>query len=524
MLKEKENDISVGEIDKMTRNLSTEQKALSGIVKETLNEFKNHISNGETSFDEKLILKNLEDNLNVKNPGVDEYLIIGSFSLMLGIGYDEYPKKATSKRSYENIHSYIFENKKVLEKWLDIIEKFKVSDINKLKDILIKGTDEPCKEINGNNLHYNLEKIIEKTIIDIKYSKEVVDLLNESKNPTYKTILKVNNMLYQNAEWVGDDAINRVVKLINSESWSDAINKSKEVFTKSKFALVLYDAILTNKEKIENSSGNDVCTINDFVDAIMNHENYMDDYWKQWEDKWVEKHKTTPNEEIEETKEENKNFEPSEKIAEGEFQSLMIKDPARCLFNVLEDYNKVKLTNDNFLELVEKLINDESGYGSDILKYIKSALNTSETFTKGLFDIDVEVLKTNTNVIIQKIKADYKSKAESVCQEIPEEFKINDKVNSVISELILKSFDEKQYLLTQLFAPGIKTYQHLMQMLNMIEGAQVKGLLGHQEYAKLYNLVNNNWKSILTDGLKLDVLHVELSYYMAVEKLLEKIE
>jgi hypothetical protein len=531
-LKDEKPIMEISELDKMISNLAPEQKALFGMVKETLNNFKKdeilkHHLDTDTDININMCVKDLEDGLNPENPDVKEYLTLGSFCLLLGyeIYTRKYPNEITSISAYNKIKDYILEDRKMFETWLEHVNKFSVDDINHLKDQIIKGNDMICKEIDGNSLHYKLERFLKNSIIDVKFSKEVVDLLDASRNPTYQTILKINNMIYQYAEWIGDKATSNIVDLISSETWTNAIQKAQTIYTHSRFGLVLYDALLSVKEMFLN----EFCPIIHFIDAITQHNLSEQGYFQDWEENW-QKHleKNKPEQTEEQTKSEQvEKFEPTEKFENVDFQTLMMTDPSRCFLNVLEDYNKCKLSDDNFIEFVDNLMNDESGYGNDILKFIKSSVSNeisdSVTFTKGSFNIDIDNIKSKVNDLISDIRADYKNKAETICQEIPESFKINDKINSIIQKLILKSFDEKQYLLSQYLSPQIKTYQHLIQMLNLIEGGQIQGLEGHQHYNNLYNLVNENWKDILTDGVQLDVLHVKLSFYMAVNQLLNKI-
>ena len=95
----------------------------------------------------------------------------------------------------------------------------------------------------------------------------------------------------------------------------------------------------------------------------------------------------------------------------------------------------------------------------------------------------------------------------------------------MIGCLILESNDQKSYLISQYMQPSIVTYQHLTQMMNLIEESDMTANdEGLRNYSKLYKFVKETPEiaNKLVSINRAEPLFNKLSMFIAIKDLFNK--
>ena len=84
------------------------------------------------------------------------------------------------------------------------------------------------------------------------------------------------------------------------------------------------------------------------------------------------------------------------------------------------------------------------------------------------------MIETKTN----SLQEEYKNLIELICTPIPENVKerLSKYILDTIETCILETEDTKQYLISQYIEPGVDTYNHLQEIVSLIETCSIVGV------------------------------------------------
>ena len=91
------------------------------------------------------------------------------------------------------------------------------------------------------------------------------------------------------------------------------------------------------------------------------------------------------------------------------------------------------------------------------------------------------------------LKIEYKEVVEFTCKEIPKSIKskIIDYINKTIESVVLENDEQKQFLVSQLMENSISTYNHIQQIVTLIETCNINGS-DALNYVTLYKFLHEN--------------------------------
>lgn len=452
----------------------------------------------------------------------DEFELIGIFAFLTGIDYTS--QHYIQEKVLKNVQKRFEEveiNKEELEVFRNIIanlaskdyyKEFFTNTIEKMKTSITNEIEVAEEDkLNFKNLKAQINKFIDCVVIPISLSISVVEIKKE--NLTYERMLKINSLLNEQSTIFGKN-IQKIIDLYSNPLFSNLLKKSSEVFNDAKFAL-LYEESITSVIETMNRIG-----------LVIADEFTEEDYKRFEEDYKAELKKIQEKEEQEEQVEQNE--EDVEKFehqfTEKEVKELMENNPDEFIFTALQDTIKKYIhTKEEMCEAIEELIK-HNDYVQHIYTYIgKNMKNENRVVGKtGLPEtIVVEELTTALNDIIVKYGEEYKKLAEINCAEIPEEQqnRIVTYVNDCIKSCLLKTNDQKQYLVSQIIENGITTWNHLQQILSIIETCKIKGE-DAVNYVTLYNYTQDksNIVDVFENATKLTQIEVKMSVFRSMRE------
>jgi len=347
----------------------------------------------------------------------------------------------------------------------------------------------------------NIKHLVNNSILPVNLVETTFGLVTK-KDLTYDDILKINNIINLNLKFVGKKSIKSMGQLYGNQVFIDLINESVKAFDAQKFGVVYFDAILSIIESRQFRQLNNVLLhFDELVFTTIEDEEKTDILPE------VKSELTELNE-----------------MSQTDIQKLAEENPVQHVFNVFDDILNRKIKNHtDTIEAIQLLYNDID-YGKNVFHYIKARLKDVETLE--IVSDDNKALVEELQTYVEILKHDVKQTTEQICAEIPVNNinRVKSMVVDVINSLILDDTDKKQYLISQVFDCNITTYQHLMQLLTLIENCDIIG----ENMATYYLL-----KKYLTDttevkdkfelGRTVEEQHNKVLFFMGFLKFFEKL-
>lgn len=459
-----------------------------------------------------------------------EFEILGSYCYLIGIDFAS--MLFYNKNMQEKLSARLKDFTEDLDidfmwKLLSVCKDIKNVNIVNAKDSMIGKIDREIKLSNfelKQHIMMPYKKLFENVIIDIKYAVDCTELSNKDKI-TYNELLKINNSINETFKYVGYKSMNAFRDLFKSPVFVENLKKAGKVFDDVKFGTIYYDSILTINEKL--SQYNDLKEVTDFICGKFNDEDY-----KRYEEEYKSR-----NKDQEQPTKDNKEKKSRLLISDEDSKKLMQDNPLQFLMYFAEDcyYNNIGINNkeyergkdfDNnqFFESMEIISKDNDDFLKDFYSWIKGSKNYIKENTlvyEPFVSISVVGLLNTTKEIIEKISAEYKKQAEEICKDIPQKDlnRIKTMFDNIMAGLILDTQQQKQYIMSNFFENQIKTYQNLVQLLQLVESCDIKG-----SHAKYYKELSDYVKELPFDfdiTKDIDNSYKKLSLYKALKEFLE---
>lgn len=459
-----------------------------------------------------------------------EFEILGSYCYLIGIDFAS--MLFFNKNMQEKLSARLKDFTEDLDsdfmwKLLVVCKTIKNENIVNAKDAMIGKIDRELKLSSFDVKQHIImpyKRLFENVIIDIKYAVDCTELSNKDKI-TYNELLKINNSINETFKYTGYKSMNSFRDLFKSPVFVENLKKAGKVFDDVKFGTIYYDSILTINEKL---SQYDVLEeVFEFICGLFSDEDY-----KRYENEYK-----SQNKEKEQPTKDEKEKKSGLLISDEDSKKLMQDNPLQflmyftedCYFNNIgmnnKEYERGKDFNNNqFFESMEIISKDNDDFLKDFYSWIKGSRNyiKENTLVCEPFEcISVDGLLNQTKEIIEKISAEYKKQAEEICKDIPQKDlnAIKTMFDNVMSGLILDTQQQKQYIMSNFFENQIKTYQNLVQLLQLVESCNIKG-----SHARHYKELSDYVKGLLFDfdiTKDIDDSYQKLSLYKALKEFFE---
>lgn len=473
-------------------------------VKEVINKKRN-----DNTFEKELdnVLKTVKEN----NPlSVEQFELLGILCFLLGVDYTgmAFPQKKilenVSKR-YEEVE-ITTEN---LEVFKNILNELKDKDLHNIIDSAISySKDKIQKEIEVSNdnkvalklIKSKLNKFLETSIIPIQFSKGAVEL--KRNNLTWENLLKFNSLLNEQAIYTGQ-SVKKFIEVYSDNLFNSLLKQAGDIFNQTKFAIIYEESIVAAVETLARFA------------PVFNADLFTDEQYDEMRIKYAE--------EIEAKQKEAENnvdeYKPLQYTGE-QVKQLMSEAPDEfVVLNLMESGRKNVLNNvDDLIDCINETAKN-TDFVQHIYQYLHANLNSNNR-VKGVtaLTLDINSVIETLNNHIKKLGEEYKTLAEINCSEIPEEQyeRIINMVNDTIKACYLETQDQKQYLISQLVENGIKTWNHLQQILSVVETCNIIGS-ECDTYANLVNYITekSNITEVFDNAQKLNEIQLSMSLFTA---------
>ncbi len=454
-----------------------------------------------------------------------EYELLGMFSFLMGVDYTSqaYPIKQTIENVQKRFESLgitdemvnlYFEimtlindeyNKTLKDGESTVFDKLFENAIDSLKNKYISKIEVKNNEkIDLKLIKSNLNKFLDVIQIPIGYAKAIVDF--KKNDLTYESLLKANDILNNQGIYTGI-YVKKFTELYGNNFFMELLNKASKYFNDTKFSLIYEESIISVLESINRFK---LC-INPDEYTDTEYEDFKTKYQKEQE----EKYQAIKN------SNENKEEYVSPKMSGEQIQKLMNEAPDEfIILNLLDNVKKNKFDSvDEIVSAIDGLCN-QSDFVEHIFTYIKQNQNNKyrSVGATGIENIETKDIVAALDNVIKVEATQYKELAEKNCAEIPAEQlnHIVTLINDVIKGCVLKTNDQKQYLISQLIENGITTWNQLQQIMTVIETCDIFGEYS-SAYDNLYNYIQNktNITEIFESAKKLNDIQIKLTVYHA---------
>ena len=328
-----------------------------------------------------------------------------------------------------------------------------------------------------------------------------VNEILSSTTMTYQDIIKINSLVNRQCKLNGKKAVKSMINLYSDKLWRELLDKASKYFDNQKFVVVYFDGILSVKESETKFDNKLIDVLNDYV--------FADSYFEQLKTEFeLLQSENKPEEKIEEVDTERTYV----RLPNDEIELLQKEKPLQFVLNVMGDLlgNYPKTTED-IISGINKIF-EQTDYYQNVYHYLKANNGKSDSIADN-YNI-VEILEKLTGIIEESGK-EYKYFMEKTCSDIPEEIlsKISSYVNSCIEDLVLVTDEQKQYLISQAIENNITTYQHLQQILTLIESCDINGsqLISYVVLNK-YLEANTNILEVFEMSDKTEPMQLKLSF------------
>lgn len=423
----------------------------------------------------------------------DEFELLGMFSFLLGVDYtgQAYPQKnivANAQKRFEETE--ITEDE--FQMYLDTIQN--IQRLSKDNQDYISNLLKPaCENIKNqltenlsnfikasdklmfNQLRAKLNSLLNDSIIPISFAVGLCEIKNSDLTP--ERLLKANSLLNEQATFSGKTGL-KLTGIYGNQLFNELMKKSSDIFNSNKFAIIYEESIIT---AIETSTR---------FEIFINPEKYTLDEYNQFKTDYLEK--------FQKDKKESEEKEYVRKgYKESDVKDMMQNHPDMFIDNIMEDLLRKEIETPEDIANASIELKNNVDYMQHIYQYMAQNMKSEK---RGNSKHEAKANEIH-DVLLSRYKEvaeKYKKLVEYNCAEIDSTIKtrVIDLVNDCCEVCQLNSADEKQYIISQLLENGVKTYQHLSQILTIIETCSITGK-DAQKYVDLYEYTQRN--SIIVD-------------------------
>ncbi|MCK9415461.1 hypothetical protein M0Q97_02235 [Candidatus Dojkabacteria bacterium] len=347
------------------------------------------------------------------------------------------------------------------------------------------------------NIFQLAKSLINSGIIKTNLSVDVNNILNKKlENISYLDITKINTLIHNDLNFFGK-SINKYIKLYQSDLWAILLEDAVQRIDQQKFSIIYLDSILTLKEKTPTlnymTDGDLIFEDSRFlsdilINIIKNNEIPYEIIKEDYDKRMVE---VVHPEQIE-----NEPVVEDEigLATQDELTKMIHENPDAAVIEIFKDICKTpNITNDLIIKSIDYLM-ENLDYASNLYHFFVTKINDKRTYIFG-DNIDIDLLRIKLQEKYDLLQNNYKKSVENSCGEIDEITlkEIIKMLDEVINYIMLPNSEEKTYFISQKFENSISTYNHLHQMISILENVEIL-LEGIPYYLKLYNYLNDNPK------------------------------
>lgn len=471
----------------------------------------NYFKNKTEAQLQKLLFEATQNAENKKELTFAQFELVGILSFIFGLDYCsmQYPKKKiienvkTRLAAFKISQSVIF----AFSKYISVHDNSLVENQNKLIEDKFNGNVE---NDTASFIAANLVlEVIKNSIFDIKFSTEFVELNEKAGDAisyqnismSYAELLKINSFIYENAIFDAETYFNflKQYEKIQLDIYYAELNKAAKIFNSIKFSVIYIESLISIKEAYERFG----IELNHTDEA---YEKFKENFYIRDGNlsniETAENSEVTGNELGDGTDEFVTTIKNGELFkntkSQEEFKDLLEKYPNVFILVTLEeayfaqtgenfDWENVEKCASQLSEAIDILISD-----TDQAQSIYQFIAMVEKAGHSIDDIDDnhddaepsvylkvyqklhEILSTKLN----NLKGTYEDNVKYVCQDI-ENRELNEityNLDNCIKSCIIETPEQKKYLISQLYENGIKTYNHLQQIISVLETCKIKGV------------------------------------------------
>lgn len=347
--------------------------------------------------------------------------------------------------------------------------------------------------------------VTNQSLIPVSMVIEVKNIIDNTAI-SYADILKMNTLLSIHYKLVGgQNAITTYRQIYSFDPFIQLMERAVELVDQQRLANAYIDAFFTAAERAPLYPLDDL---------------FINDLDVEFSTSDVAIEITAPEGESSSPEIEGPDL-PEEKIAfhlsmaHDEFQELLNTDPHNALCLLLWDAAAFKFNNiDTLIDVIDELAVSEGG--KNLYKFMGSQMSKIKPTRDQTFIPQLVVDKLQDK--ITKMQAEYKRKAEILMAPLPPN-KINSIAalcNTCISALVLSQEVQKTYLISQLYENGIKTYNQLQQIVNLIEQSDICGDY-IDTYARLYGYMQESigdFKTIMEESSDMPQIEQVIAFFI----------
>lgn len=347
--------------------------------------------------------------------------------------------------------------------------------------------------------------ITNQSFIPVSMVIEVKNI-TDNTNISYGDVLKMNTLLSIHYKLIGgQNAITTYGQIYSFPPFIQTMERAIELVDQQRLADAYIDAFFTAAERAPLYPLEDLF-INNLDVEFSTADNAIEVIGTEGESEEL-------NQEIPEIPEEKIAFHLS--MPRDEFQELLDTDPNKALRLLMWDAAGFEFNNiDTLIEVIDELAVSEGG--KNLYKFMGSYMSKIKPTYDQTFIPQAAVDKLHTK--ITEMQAEYKRKAEILMAPIPENKikTIAAMCNTCISALVLSQEVQKTYLISQLYENGIKTYNQLQQIVNLIEQSDICGEYV-DTYVRLYNYMQESigdFESVMTESSDMPQLEQTIAFFI----------
>lgn len=460
----------------------------------------------------------------------DEFLqFVGSCCYLIGLDFytTTYANKKVMANVTARLQDCIFATEENFNKEMfisNLIAVVKDIDDKKFEELYQRYIDAVNKPIPMNEynsvgmINTRFHRIMSGSSINVSYAKSISELLNKkTAEITYKDILTINNTICDYLEYNKSRTMDEFSAMYTDEKFRNLLKQAAVKYDRLKFGTLFNESVVSCKELILSGRYSE-----DEIVKLLTNE-YTDEQFEAAE----AKHQEDIKSQAEENKEKEQEQPTIYQQHVGDISQLMKTDPMYAFMIIVhEQFGERNMDNaDDFIKGLETIA-DNPDYIGQVYHYVQSIRRkvTTEDDIKeykdnAIFDGLLEKMEEK----IQQQRLQYKEQTEFMCQDIEKELcvKINRQINNLIKCMVLSTNEEKQYLISQINYPGVKTVKHLTEMMGVIEKGKMNAAPESiAEYTKLFDLVRSNLGEVLDKIADENPVQDKLALFMATKDLL----
>lgn len=481
-------------ISNADNNLALQNQETLG--SKTGNMFFEQIQRNLSSMSEEEIIKKITDR---------DFETLGMICFIVGIDYTG--QQWRQNKVITNVRKRLEEVKlseKVIEIFTETINNLKGVEVEQYWNTVIEN-NKNCvtrkievsteNRLVFNQILINIKAILNKLIVPIGYASTIYNIKKEDL--TYEHLFKFNSLVSKNSSYRG------VIHRRLSELYGDPYFNQMLQDMMNKYDLAKYTFIYAESIQSVIDSLNRFAFDLSPVDAEVE---------KQQEEEFNKQQAELDAKAKEEPK-------SKKSYSDDESADIMQNNPDLFIETILGEQIDLGdepcdvIPEEYYLACIDKLIEKE-----ELLQHVYMYLNANKTHKNRIeeeyYQDLVNLLQTKIGVLNEQ----YKKLAEFNCKELEEEQKqrIISYVNNCIEVCIMSDENQKQYLISQLIENGITTYNHLQQIMSIIETCTIYGEDSNC-YVDLYNYIQDktNIKEVFDNANVLSKLELQLQVYTA---------